>query len=315
MIRKEVLMKKSVSDEIWKKFMFLGQKQGCIKLTELAHEMNLHPEETLVFMKQIFPAGSGVEIFFKQDECWLDFKNDTTNYILPLTSFEWILLYQMLGSLESADTTLISSLKKKLIDFGPFKMSIDLLKQLQQWDITEIDRTLIKDLDEAIAKSNLVKITTLEEKKYFIHPCKVIHIEGSLSLIAEDSTDRCLSVIPLRNIQTLETIDKFSALKVSAYEIEEFITAIRSMGEMETRLILKIYDHQTINLFPDHHFLGKPCMVTNPNGDLIWAAYVEPCDSLYEWILSLGKRVEILDPLNFRQKYLSYCEEKLKKIA
>jgi hypothetical protein len=56
-------------------------------------------------------------------------------------------------------------------------------------------------------------------------------------------------------------------------------------------------------------------MITNPNGDLIWAAYVEPCEALYDWLITLGKRVEILDPIKFKDEYLTYCEEKLRKIA
>jgi predicted DNA-binding transcriptional regulator YafY len=56
-------------------------------------------------------------------------------------------------------------------------------------------------------------------------------------------------------------------------------------------------------------------MVKNPNGDLIWAAYVEPCAHLYEWLIGLGRRVEILDPVSFKQDYLDYCEEKLRNIA
>ena len=56
-------------------------------------------------------------------------------------------------------------------------------------------------------------------------------------------------------------------------------------------------------------------MITIPNGDLIWAAYVEPCEDLFEWLLSLGSNVDILDPGRFKDEFLSYCEEKLRKIA
>jgi hypothetical protein len=87
------------------------------------------------------------------------------------------------------------------------------------------------------------------------------------------------------------------------------------MNEKETRLVLKIHHPGSVNLFPDHHFLGKPAMVTNGNGDLIWAAYVEPCEALFDWVASLGEDVEILDPTNFKEEFLSYCEEKLRKVA
>ena len=134
-------------------------------------------------------------------------------------------------------------------------------------------------------------------------------------MIAEDVNDHCLLVVPVNELVSVSNVDTTSHPRVSSFEIEEFIFAIRSMSERETRLILKIHDPQFLNLFPDHQFLGKPCMVTNPNGDLIWAAYVEPCEDLFEWLISLKSNVEILDPIKFKEEYLTYCVEKLRKVA
>jgi hypothetical protein len=146
-------------------------------------------------------------------------------------------------------------------------------------------------------------------------PAKIIHLEGKLSIIAEDANDHCLVVLSINDVKDISTMEAMSVPQLACFEVDDFVAAIRSMNEKETRLILKIHDPQSVNLFPDHHFLGKPCMVTNPNGDLIWAAYVEPCESLYEWMISLGENVEILDPLNFKKEFITYCEEKLKKVA
>jgi predicted DNA-binding transcriptional regulator YafY len=194
---------------------------------------------------------------------------------------------------------------------------MELLNQLELWDqeLTEVQQIMIKDLETAIFERDLIALWTKEEKQYNLHPWKVVHLEGQLSLIAEDSQDHCLIVVPMKDVKEFKSIPTTSSPKVSPFEVEEFIMAIRSMNEKETRLILKIHDPQSTNLFPDHHFLGKPCMITNPNGDLIWAAYVEPCEALYEWLMTLGKKVEILDPVNFKQEYLDYCEEKLRKVA
>jgi hypothetical protein len=156
---------------------------------------------------------------------------------------------------------------------------------------------------------------TTHHKNYQVLPCKVIHLEGRLSLIAEDMNDHCLLVVPMIELMELTTIQSTKSPRVTAFEVDEFIVAIRSMSEKETRLILKIHDPQSVNLFPNHHFLGKPCMITNPQGDLIWAAYVEPCDDLFEWLISLNGNVEILDPTKFKDDFLMYCEEKLRKVA
>jgi hypothetical protein len=310
-------MKKVVSAEIWNKFISVGERQGPVKLNDLALEMNLDPEETLSFMREIFTVGVGLDIYHENNECWLDFKSDSVQYMLPLTPSEWIHLHQILSCFKASESPVTSSLKKKVNESGPIKIVMELLSHLERWDceISELQQTLVRDLEQGIVEKHLIKLTRLDGKSHLIHPCKVIHLEGQLSLIGEDSMDHCLLVVPLKNIKSIETVGKDSISKVSHYELEEFITAIRSMNERETRLILKIYDHQSINLFPDHHFLGKPCMVTNPNGDLIWAAYVEPCESLYEWMISLGENVEILDPLNFKKEFITYCEEKLKKVA
>lgn len=310
-------MKKSVSSDIWKKLMVLGERQGSIKLSDLAGEMQLGPEEALGFIRQIFPVGTGMEIYHKDNECWVDIKSESIQYMLPLSPAEWIQLHQILSSYKSVETPVTYSLKKKVTDNGPIKVVMELLNQLNLWDheLSEDQQKMIKDLEEGIHDKHLIRMETHEGKNYQIYPCKVLHLEGQLSMIGEDSEDHCLLVVPLKEINDYETIQKNTAPKVTLFEIEEFIAAIRAMNEKETRLILKIHDPQSINLFPDHHFLGKPCMITNPNGDLIWAAYVEPCESLYEWLMTLGRNVEILDPVRFKEEYLMYCEEKLRKIA
>lgn len=310
-------MKKAVSSDIWKKLMVLGEKQGSIKLTDLALEMKLGPEETLGFLRQIFPAGTGMEVYHKENECWVDIRSEAIQYMLPLSPAEWIALHQILSSHKSVESPVTYSLKKKVTENGPTKVVMELLNQLELWDqeLTENQQTMIKELEAGVHEKHLICLRTGEGKCYNVYPCKVLHMEGQLSLIAEDSEDHCLAVIPLKEIKTMEVLQKNIQPKVTPYEVEEFIMAVRAMNEKETRLILKIHDPQSINLFPDHHFLGKPCMITNPNGDLIWAAYVEPCESLYEWLMSLGKNVEILDPIRFKEEYLMYCEEKLRKIA
>jgi hypothetical protein len=310
-------MKKAVSSHIWKSLQILGEKQGAIKLADLAEEMNLGQQETLGFLRQIFPAGSGLEIYHHNNECWLDVNCEAVHYMLPLTPGEWISLHEILSGTKQADSPVLYSLRKKISENGPVKTVMELLNQLEVWDqeLTESQQEMIKDLETSIYENYLLSVSTIENKEYLISPCKVLHLEGQLSLIAEDAQDHCLIVIPLKEIKLMDYIQKNFQPNVTAFQIEEFIMAVRAMNEKETRLILKIHDPQSINLFPDHHFLGKPCMITNPNGDLIWAAYVEPCESLFEWLLSLGKNVEILDPLRFKAEYLMYCEEKFQKIA
>ena len=310
-------MKKAVSSEVWKKLLILGEKQGSIKLNDLALEMQLNPEETLGFLRQVFPAGTGLEIYHQDKECWVDIKSEAIQYMLPLTPGEWIQLNHILTNYKSVETAVTYSLKKKVTENGPIKVVMELLNQLEVWDqeLSENQQHMVKSIEDAIHDKNLLNLITHDEKTYLLHPCKVLHLEGQLSLIAEDSQDHCLIIVPMKDVDHFEAVTSSSQPKVTSFEIEEFIAAIRAMNEKETRLILKIHDPASVNLFPDHHFLGKPCMITNPNGDLIWAAYVEPCEALFDWLVTLGKNVEILDPVKFKDEYLMYCEEKLRKIA
>lgn len=309
-----------VTPEVVKKLLVIGEKQGSISLKDLSLEMGLSPEDTLVFLRQIFPNGMGAEIYTKDDVCMVDIDANAIQYMLPLSPSEWMGLHQVLGQLtpfQCQKNPALASLKKKITENGPIKAVMELLSQLEHWDLqlNEEQQSFVLKLDEAVTKKELVCLTTTQGRHYQMFPCKILHLEGKLSLIGEDSSDHCLVVIPVNELLDVSHLESTSAPRVAAFEVEEFIVAIRHMNEKETRLILKIHDPQSVNLFPDHHFLGKPCMITNPNGDLIWAAYVEPCDDLFEWLLTLGTNVEILDPGKFKDEFLMYCEEKLRKVA
>lgn len=303
-----------VNSEAMRKLLVVGEKKGAISLSNLALELGLTSEETLSFVKQVFPAGMGAEIFTAQNECMVKIDTEALQYMLPLSPLEWVALHEVL-SLQKNPA--LQSLKKKVIENGPIKAVMELLNQLDHWDqeLSQELQSLVRTLDAAVEKKSLITITTVQKKTYQLFPCQIIHLEGKLSVIAEDALDHCLVVMSVSELSEVKILESTSLPKVSAFEIEEFIIAIRSMSEKETRLILKIHDPQSVNLFPEHHFLGKPCMITNSNGDLIWAAHVEPCDDLFDWLLELGTNVEVLDPSRFKDEFLAYCEEKLRKVA
>jgi hypothetical protein len=303
-----------ISPDTIKKLMVIGEKQGTISLKDLSLEMGLSGEDTLIFLRQIFPGGIGAEVYNSNNECMVDIDAHAIQYMLPLSPAEWIGLHQLLINQQNPA---LKSLEKKITENGPIKAVMELLSQLDHWDLqlSEPHQAFVSKLDEAVSQKAMVSITTTVGKFYQMFPCKIIHLEGKLSMIAEDANDHCLIVLSIGELKEVVIMEGTSQPKVADFEIEEFIFAIRSMNEQETRLILKINDPQSVNLFPDHHFLGKPCMITNSNGDLIWAAYVEPCEDLFEWLLILGSNVEVLDPGKFKDEFLMYCEEKLRKVA
>lgn len=271
------------------KLLSLEAHAGSTSLKDLSRDMGLSPQETMDFLRQ-------------------------TQHMLSLTPDEWMALEELLSN---DITGSLRTLKQKITENSRVKAVMDLLNQLENWDqeLSLEMQSFVTQLDQAVEQKKQVMLTTKSQKNYQVFPCKIIHLEGKLSMIGEDALDHCLVVVTLDELRAVEPVMSTSTSKVAPFEIEEFIVAIRSMSEKETRLILKIHDPQSVNLFPEHHFLGKPCMITNSNGDLIWAAHVEPCEDLFEWLLSLESKVEVLDPGKFKDEFLAYCEEKLRKVA
>ena len=311
-------MRKSDANTL-NKLKVVGAQQGAMKMKDLAQELGLEVEETLGFLRQVFPEGKGAVVYESEGECWVDFEAGSLQYLLPVTPAEWSLLQDLVekAPLSHWEDPSFDGLRKKLHSQGPLHTMMQILTQIESWDqeLTPFDQELVQVLDEAVKSRQIHSITSADGKVYTVFACKVLHLEGQLTLIAEESSEHCLMVIPLHSISECEPIIRIGTPKVTNFEIEEFITAVRAMNEKDTRLILKIFNPQAVNLFPDHHFLGKPCMVTNPEGDLIWAAYVEPGHDLFDWVFSLSHHVEILDPTHFKDEYFAYLEEKMRKIA
>ncbi|MBY0517639.1 MAG: WYL domain-containing protein [Bacteriovoracaceae bacterium] len=170
-------------------------------------------------------------------------------------------------------------------------------------------------IEEAILADDTILVECLGGKLLSLIPCKLTFLEGALTLIAEESHDHGLLALPLSEIGNIKRANKTKKARANVHEVSEFIAALRSMSESEMRLVLKIKNPEKFNLMPDYHFLGKPCLVTNAEGELIWAAWVEPCDELYSWIFEMDQHVEILEPSEFILDYAAFCEEKSRKMA
>ena len=179
---------------------------------------------------------------------------------------------------------------------------------------TQEGQANLQFIEESILDECPIMIAT-NEKKYALYPRSVVFLDGHLSLIAEAVGDHCLVKVDIRDITKAQECDHEWKPGFSMFEIDEFVLGLRAISENEVRLILKIYSQERFHLQLKHQIFGAPCMVTNPSGELIWAASVEPSNTIYEWIFQLGNSVEILDPNSFKKQYLKYCESKLKKLA
>lgn len=179
------------------------------------------------------------------------------------------------------------------------------------------DNTLVSFLEESILDKKYVRLQ-LGHKSIVVYPHRIVYLEGELSLVAEDLQDKCLLNVVLDQIKNLNEESLESSHKkplFSKYEVSEFILGLREITGKEVRLVLKVYSYEKFDPKLEHQFLGNPCMITNSQGDAIWAASIEPSEKIYEWLEYLGSDVEILDPIELKKEFLKYCENRLKKIA
>ncbi len=196
------------------------------------------------------------------------------------------------------------------------------LKDLEGQSITTLSQTDEqfdeKDmvlLEQAITDSKVLEVEFKNNKIIEIYPHKIVHLDGHISLISEDRIDKSIVHFHLKDIQRVKMVESTYHATFSKLEIDDFISSLRAISETEIRLILKIYSKDKAHEKPLFQHLGNPCLITNPQGDTIWAASVEPCKALMDWLFEMGNQVEILDPVSFQNDYLKYCADRLKNVA
>ncbi len=170
-------------------------------------------------------------------------------------------------------------------------------------------------LEECLLEKCTVLVETLNRRVRTLIPCKLTHLDGDLCLIAEELHDHGLVSLPLGEILNLKKGEKTKFARASWHEVNEFVEALRAMNENEVRLVLKITNPDQFKLYPDYQHLGRPCLMTNSQGELIWAAWVEPSDELFAWLHELQNFVEILEPSSFILDFVAYCEENRRRLA
>jgi hypothetical protein len=169
----------------------------------------------------------------------------------------------------------------------------------------------LSDINESVVTGELLILKTGEESRVEVYPHKIVFLDGVLSLIGEDTNDRCMVCIDFDNIESsLKVSDHHYKVNFTAQEVDDFIMAIRSITGNEERLVLRVSAPEKVNLKPQFHFLGSPYVTTNTEGEFIWAASVEVSEELFKWIESIKDEVEILDPQEVKEQFESYLQDK-----
>ncbi|PIK16539.1 WYL domain-containing protein [Halobacteriovorax sp. JY17] len=257
-----------------------------------------------------------------------------TNYIHPvkaeymismqLTFKEWLAFQAHFPKMqEESGTAHYEILSEKLSEVEAEYSSHDLFKAIhdeeKRFELLEnLDlkhRDFLKKTEEAMSRDFCLNIELHDKRCIDFYPRKAVFLEGELCLVGEDYNDRCLIYFNILEINKIKIdLETNYSPNFSSIEINDFISAVRAITGQEERLVLKIISSESVDLRPAYQFLGNPYVTTNMNGDLIWAASVEPCDELFEWILSIKDHIEILDPSSLKKKYLDYCQIKLESL-
>ena len=174
---------------------------------------------------------------------------------------------------------------------------------------------LVEFIEEAISGGLCLKLNLANSKTFVINPHRVVFIDGVLSIVGEAARDNCLRSIEVDQVLSVSEVEERKEKVFSPFEVEDFLSSIRAVEESEMRLVLKVYSQENFNSNLKNHHLGNQYMVTNAEGDYIWAASIEPSEEIFQWVYELGSDVEILDPTAFKKDFLHYCEARLKKLA
>ena len=165
-----------------------------------------------------------------------------------------------------------------------------------------------KKIDYVISYKKPIVIEFFNSKECAIFPMRLVFLDGTLCVIGESIKDKALVFFGVEDIKDIRDSEHTHDPHISQIEVNEFICHLRLINGKEERLILKIYSQYEADLLPTHHYLGNPFVTSNTEGDMIWAATLEMCDDLFEWLHTMKERVEVLDPGHIRKEFSHYCE-------
>jgi hypothetical protein len=174
---------------------------------------------------------------------------------------------------------------------------------------------LKKKIDYDIMCRKSMKIEFFSHKECSIYPHRMVFLDGVLCVVGENINDKTLVYFGVEDIADVTNLKIMYEPNLSQIEVNEFIGHLRLINGKEERLVLKIYSQDQADLLPEYHFLGNPFVTTSTEGDMIWAATLEMCDDIFNWLYKMRDRVEVLDPGHVRKEFSHYCELKKENIG
>lgn len=317
------------SEKFWKILNYLNNLSEKTCLNQVQEDLEITQSELYLYLSFLKDVGMPLDIFHQGDVKYIEVFNLKKEIEVKFSIVEWLSFQATFPKLSELEfESYFSSIKNKLIALEDKYRSHDLFPALEtlhskldefrpQAIISDgaMKNEVINFIEEAIIDKEIVNLNLKTNKSIKIYPRKVVFIDNELNLVAEGVEDKCLLNISLNEVHSFYEEEQGWQPLFSTFEIDDFIASIRAITENEIRLVLKVYEREKFNTNLKYHHFGNQCMFTNPEGDYIWAATIEPNEEILSWLSELGKDVEVLDPISIKRDLLKYCEDKLKKIA
>lgn len=315
------------NDRFWTVLKHLDQLESEISLSAFRYLIGLEDLkraelfEVISFMKNF---DCSVEVKSREEELIIVPDENKKRVIIDLSVSEWMALQAHFPLLQefsgkSIHQTLIEKLNQVEMQYADLDLFRFFEEESEKQNIIkrmhEKDAKMIEQIEDCLKSGLLLQVIGKDSKSTTIFPHRLVFLEGELSVVGEDNTDRsliCVSVNEIEDVRLL--INSDYTQNFTPRSVDDFINAIRAVAGSEERMVLKVKNAETVDLKPPYHFLGNPYMTSNMNGDLIWAASVEMSDDLLEWLYQIKDSVEILDPEHLKERFEEYQLQRHAKI-
>lgn len=317
-------------ENFWKAVKYLTELSEKTDLEKIQNDLSLNQTQLYSYLNFLKDVGMPLGIFETTKGKFLEVSFPQKQIDIKFNLFEWLCFQATFPTLSGlGDKPYFEEIRNKLTSLEEQNKEHDLFPAIEAFankvksytpqivapDVS-MSNEIISFLEEAILEKEVINLNLNNQTHSLkVFPRKIVFLDGKLNIVAEGIEDKCLTNISIENIHSAHDAQLDWTPMFSSLEIDDFIASIRAITENEVRIVLKVYSRERFNADIKHHHFGNQCMFTNPEGDHIWAASIEPSDDLYDWLSQLGSDIEILDPISLKKDLLKYCEEKLKKIA
>ena len=310
-----------LNDTFWKFLVSLEELKEKKDKTLFCSLLGID-SETLVQFQEFLCR---FEVMFESDEAFIYPLKDRCRIKMEFSLSEWLAL-QASFQTEVGEHSHLKYYYQQIIQnkmmisqkafeqFNLYRKPVDVKVQLNDYE------NLKKKIDYNICYRKTMNIHFFNNKECVVYPHRMVFLDGILCVVGESTHDKTLVYFGVEDIKEVGDIDLVYEPNLSQIEINDFITHHRLINGKEERIVLKIYSQYDTDLLPTHHFLGNPFVTTTSEGEMIWAATIEMCDDIFQWLYGMKERVEVLDPGHVRKDFAHYCEMKkehsrLKKVS